>query len=190
LTKPNFYNDFEINNLEYSEALEIDKRTFWESYISLIKTKHIIFFTFFIKNDYNSTEIKLCLFLFWLALDYLVNALFFNDSTMNKMNEDKGKFNLLYQLPISIYSFIISFVITKLITCFAIFEETIAEKAKRKTSETEKKISNYILSIKWKFVIFFSLMLLLFLLFWYYLSCFCAVFINTQEPLIKDTIEG
>ena len=190
LIKPNFYNDFEINNLEYSEALEIDKRTFWESYISLIKTKHMIFFTFFIKNDYNSTEIKICLFLFWLALDYSVNALFFNDSTMNKMNEDKGKYNFLYHLPISIYSFIISFGITKLIACFAIFEETIAEKAKRKTSETEKKISNYILSIKWKFVIFFSLMLLLFLLFWYYLSCFCAVFINTQEPLIKDTIEG
>ena len=109
---------------------------------------------------------------------------------MNKINEDKGKFNLLYQLPISIYSFIISFTITKIITLFAIFEETIAEKVKVKTSETEKKINNYILSIKWKFVIFFSLMLLLFILFWYYLSCFCAVFINTQKPLIKDIIIG
>ena len=190
LTKPNFYNDYEINNLEYSEALEIDKRTFWESYISLIKTKHIIFFTFFIKNDYNSTEIKLCLFLFWLALDYLMNALFFNDSTMNKINEDKGKFNLLYQLQISIYSFIITFIITNIIKLFAIFEGTIAEKVKIKTSETEKNINNYILSIKWKFIIFFSLILLLFFLFWYYLSCFCAVFINTQKPLIKDTIIG
>ena len=190
LVKPNFYNDFEINNLEYSEALEIDKRTFCESYISLIKSKHMIFFTFFIKNDYNSTEIKLCLLLFWLALDYSINALFFDDSTMNKINEDKGKYNFLYQLPIIIYPTIISFVITKIITLFAIFEDSIAEKVKIKTSETETKINNYILSLKCKLAIFFSLMLLLFFLFWYYLSCFCAVFINTQKPLIIDTIIG
>ena len=29
---------------------------------------------------------------------------------------------------------------------------------------------------------------LLMLLFWYYISCFCAVFINTQIILIKDSI--
>ena len=26
------------------------------------------------------------------------------------------------------------------------------------------------------------------ILFWYYISCFCAVFINTQTILIKDSI--
>ena len=33
-------------------------------------------------------------------------------------------------------------------------------------------------------------MLLFFLLFWYYLSSFCAVYKNTQGPLLIDTIEG
>ena len=33
-------------------------------------------------------------------------------------------------------------------------------------------------------------MILFLLLFWYYLSSFCAVFKNTQIPLIKDTIIG
>ena len=30
-------------------------------------------------------------------------------------------------------------------------------------------------------------MLLFLLLFWYYLACFCAVYVNTQYYLIKDT---
>ena len=187
--QPNFYNDYEINNLKYPEALEIDKRTCFQIYKSIIRTKHIFFFTFFNENDYNSTEIKICLFLFWLSLNYTITALFFNDSTLHKIYEDRGKYSLIYQLPIAIYSILISFVLTKLLTLFSIFEEKIAKQAKTKTVETEKKINEYIVSIKWKFVLFFSLIIFLFVLFWYYLSCFCAVFRNTQKALILNTIE-
>ena len=187
--QPNFYNDYEINNLKYPEVLEIDKRTCFQIYKSIIRTKHIFFFTFFNENDYNSTEIKICLFLFWLSLNYTITALFFNDSTLHKIYEDRGKYSLIYQLPIAIYSILISFVLTKLLTLFSIFEEKIAKQVKTKTVETEKKINEYIVSIKWKFVLFFSLIIFLFVLFWYYLSCFCAVFRNTQKALILNTIE-
>ena len=119
--QPNFYNDFEINNLEYSEALKIDKRTFCESYVSLLKTKHILLFTFFIKNDYNSTEIKICLLLFCFCLDYAINGLFFNDPTLHQIYIDKGDYNFFYQLKFSIYSILISLFITNFIVCFSIF---------------------------------------------------------------------
>ena len=184
----NFYNDYEINNLKYSEALEIDKRSFFESYFSLIKTKHIIFFTFFIENDYNSKEIKICLFLFWLSLNYATNALFFYDSTLHQIYIDKGKYNFLYQLPFTIYSILISFVLTNLLTIFAIFEGNIAEIAKKKTFKKETEINNYLISLKCKFRIFFIFIILFFLFFWYYLSSFCSVFINTQISLLIDTI--
>ena len=36
-----------------------------------------------------------------------------------------------------------------------------------------------------KYIIFFSLSILLFIFFWYYLSCFCSVYSNTQIYLIK-----
>ena len=35
------YNDFEINNMVYELALRIDKRTYFQYYYSLIKTRHI-----------------------------------------------------------------------------------------------------------------------------------------------------
>ena len=186
--QPNFYNDYEMNNLEYSEALKIDKRTFLESYWSLLKTKHILLFTFLIKNDYNSTEIKICLLLFCLCLDYAINGLFFNDPTLHQIYVDRGQYNFFYQLKFSIFSILISFCITNLIACFSLFEDKVAKMTKNITSETKKKINDYIDSLKCKFVIFFTFMLLFFLFFWFYLSSFCAIFKNSQKPLIIDTI--
>ena len=75
------YNDYELNNLEYQKALEIDKRNYLEYYISLIKRRQIIIFTFYTNDDYNSKIIKISLFLFSFSIYFTINTLFFNDST-------------------------------------------------------------------------------------------------------------
>ena len=46
--------------------------------------------------------------LFNLALEFIINAFFFNDDTMHKIYEDKGDFDIIYQLPQTIYSSLIS----------------------------------------------------------------------------------
>ena len=84
------YNDEEKNNLKYKQALKYDKRTYFEYYISLLKTKHLFIFSFFYNNDYNSRIIKVDLFFISFILYYAVNALFFNDNTMHKIYEDEG----------------------------------------------------------------------------------------------------
>ena len=40
--KMTYYNDFELNTMNYNEALEIDKRTYIQYYKSLLMTKHPI----------------------------------------------------------------------------------------------------------------------------------------------------
>ena len=97
-----------MNNLVYEKALKIDNRTYFQYYISLIKRKELIIFIFYTKDDYNSRKIKISLLLFSFSLYYTVNCLFFNDETMHKIYQDKGKFNFNYKLPIIIYSTIIS----------------------------------------------------------------------------------
>ena len=42
--------------------------------------------------------------------------------------------------------------------------------------------------LKIKFIMFFILGSILMLFFWYFISCFCAVYINIQIILIKDTL--
>ena len=51
---------------------------------------------------------KLFLFLISFTIEYTVNALFYNDDTMHKIYESKGQLDLAYQIPIIIYSTIIS----------------------------------------------------------------------------------
>ena len=43
-------------------------------------------------------------------------------------------------------------------------------------------------AIKIKIILFFIISFLLLVTFWFYLSCFCAVYKNTQFHLIKDTV--
>ena len=57
------YTDNELNSLSYLKALKHDKRTYMQCYLSLLKTKHPLFFSFYFKNkDYNSQIIKIFLF--------------------------------------------------------------------------------------------------------------------------------
>ena len=73
------YNDYEINDLTYKEAIKFDKRGYIDYYFSLLRRKQILIFTFYTCDDYNSKMIKICVFFFSFALQYTVNALFFSD---------------------------------------------------------------------------------------------------------------
>ena len=83
------YIDEEINSLPYDLAIQCDKRSYCEYYISLLKTKHCLIFALFNNNDYNSNIIKIDLFFIGFAIDYIVNALFYDDDTMHKIYESR-----------------------------------------------------------------------------------------------------
>ena len=183
------YNDDELNNLQYKEALKKDKRGYWQYYISLLKTKHPLLFTFFTNNDYNSKIVKIDLFFLGFTICFAVNAVFFNDETMHKIYEEEGSFNFVYQLPQIAYSFLISVVLNTILNLLALSEGLIIkfkkDKKKQKLEEKNEKL-NSILQIK--FIIYFILGYILLIFFGYYLSTFCAVYRNTQIHLVKDTL--
>ena len=181
------YNDFELNTLNYKEALEIDKRTYFQYYISLLKTKHVFIFTFITRNDYNSFIIKICLFFFGFALYLTVNVLFFTDSTMHKIYEDKGKFNFVYQIPQIIYSTIISSIINFIIRYFSLSEKDLL-KIKHVKKKRIMEFGKLIKCLRIKFLLFFIFSFIFLFLFWFYLSCFCSVYINTQKHAIDDAL--
>ena len=184
------YNDDEMNNLSYKLALEYDKRTYCEYYLSLIKTKHILIFSFYNnENDYNSQIIKMDLFFIGFIIDVFINALFFSDDTMHKIYEDEGTFNFIYQLPQIIYSTLISTALNILIQMLALSEDNILDfkknKRKKNLNERVKKLKKV---LRIKFILYFIICIILLFFFWYYLSMFCAIYKNTQNHLIKDTL--
>ena len=108
---------------------------------------------------------------------------------MHQIYEDEGDFNFIYQLPQIIYSTLISYFIDNITTFFALSEDNIIhlKKGKKynKLDERGRRTKN---TLKIKFILFFIINFIFILLFWYYLSCFCAVYKNTQFHLIKDTL--
>ena len=184
------YNDEEMNNLSYNLALKYDKRTYFQYYFSLLKTNHVIFFTFYKnKNDYNSKIIKINLFFVEFIVELFVNALFFSDDTMHKIYEDEGDFNFLYQLPQIILSTLISKVFNWLFNNFALSEANIIDfKSNKSTKHLKKRSKKLFFWLRVKFIIYFIISSILVLFFWYYLAMFCAIYRNTQSHLIKDTL--
>ena len=181
----NIYIDKEINSFNYEKARQFDNRTYIQYYASLIRTKHLLIFSFFTKNDYNSRINKICHFFFSFALFYTINSFFFQDSEIHKIYEDKGSFDFIYQIPQIIYSTIISSIIT-FITKFLSLSDSkiISLKESKNIDNFSKALTNLLI----RFILFYILDFLLLLLFWYYLGCFCAVYKNTQLYIIEDTL--
>ena len=111
-------NDYEINNLKYKEAIKIDKRSILNYYISLLKRKHIILFSFIPMIDYNLVSIKISLF--WLSFStfFAINGFFFNDDTMHTIYKEEINYNFISHVSIITCSSIISFAINILFKQF------------------------------------------------------------------------
>ena len=182
-------NDYELNTLQYKDAIKKDKRTFFEFYISLLKINHIIIFSFCRKHDYNSKIIKIYLFFFSFILSYVVNALFFSDSTIHQIFVDGGSYNFIYQIPQIIYSSLISSIVNIIIKTLSLSEKNILEiKHEKIITNLQKKSKEIIKYLYINFKLFFIICFLFLLFFWYYISCFCAIYKNSQIHLIKDTL--
>ena len=183
------YTDDEMNDLSYDLALQNDKRTYWQYYISLIKTKHEIIYAFFYNKDYNSKIIKIDLFLIGFALNYAINGLFFNDDTMHNVYENKGLFDISYQLPLIVYSSLISMFLGALVQMLGLSNDAISDfKQDKETDDVNERGQKLIKKLKIKFILFFILSYILLIAFWYYISMFNAVYINTQYLLLEDTL--
>ena len=183
------YKEDEINELSYDLAIEYDKRTYCKYYLSLLKTKHDLIFSFIYKDDYNSRLIKIDLFFVSFTLLYTINALFYSDDTMHKIYEDKGTFDFIYQLPKTIYSSLISIILSTILKFLALSNDAILEFKKNKSinnlNKDRKDLEN---KLRIKFILYFIISSLSLIFFWYYISMFGAIYKNTQYHLLKDTL--
>ena len=181
-------NEQELNNLSYEEAISLDKRSYLQYYFSLLKKKHFILFTFYPSNDYNLITMKISLFLLAFSLYFTTDGFFFSDETMHNIYINNGDFDLIYQIPLILYSSVITSVINIILKQLSLSENTILK------IKNEENINICILKsisserrIKIKFIIFYIFSFIFMAFFWYFISCFCAVYKNTQTILIEDS---
>ena len=188
-TNLNKYNDYELNNLNYNEAISYDSRTFFQYYFSLIKRKNLLLFAFMPNNDYNPKIIKISIFSVSIALFFTVNSLFINDSVIHLIYESDASYIYIYQLPFMILSAFISGIIITLIKFIFLSEKNLLQiktiKDKSQISINSSKIVDYAYC---KFILLFVTIFIFLFFFWFYIGLFCTVFRNTQVFLIVITL--
>ena len=111
---------------------------------------------------------------------------------MHVIYQNAGVYDFIFQIPQILYSTIISAVIGVLLSKLTLTQANIAEikntKSERDSIKYKTEFNKFKKIIKIKLILFFVINFVLLILFWYYLSSFCAVYKNTQIYLIKDVL--
>ena len=129
------------------------------------------------------------IFFIGFTIEYVVNALFYNDDTMHKIYKNKGKFDLDTQIPIIVYSTIISSIFGTFLNSLALSDDAIISFKQNQSKINLGKRNKYLLNkLKIKFILYFIIGFLLLLFLWYYISIFGVIYKNTQMHLLKETL--
>lgn len=184
------YSNMELNEMEYLEAKQYDKRACTEVYWSILSREHLILFTFFSWDDYNLKIVKLSRFFFLVCTDMAMNVIFFTDENMHKVYVNYGKWDFIQNLQQSVYSLIISQIIQVFI-CYLTLTDKPVYQIKKNLFEKKNRnaeIFKILKCIRIKLCIYYVYTFIFFLLYWYLITSFCAVYNNTQKIFMKDSL--
>jgi hypothetical protein len=181
--------DLENNWLSYDDTIKTDKRTFFQYYFSLIYRKNLVLFSFFPNIDYNSKIIKIYLFFFNFAVFLLINTFFFNDNLIHEIYIG-NRISLIKIISLkTFYSFLISYIVIFCVKFLALTEFDIIQiKILNKKEQLGKFYAKVLKKIYKRYLIFAIINICFLIISWYYISSFCAVYMNTQIYLIINTI--
>ena len=165
-----------LNNMDFKEAKNKDKRKYCNIYWSLLKMKQLFIFTFYTYNDGILKIVKINLFILFISFYFAYTALFFNDKIMRKIYIYKGNTNASMHIPNIILSSLCCLIMNFFVKfIFLSGKDLINIKRKKQSLVSIKR------RIKIKIFILFIFSFFLIILFWYYVSAFCAVFKNSQR---------
>ena len=159
-------------------------------YWGILRREHILIFSIFIRNDHNLLFVKFSRLIFLICTDMCVNVFFFSDESMHKVYLDYGKYNFIQQLPQMVYSSIVTNVFEIFLCYLSLTDKHYYEIKNLDQSNKQKKkeINKIYNCIKIKISFFYMVTIIVFAFHWYAVTCFCAVYRNTQVIFIKDSV--
>ena len=177
-------------NLNYEEALELDKRSFINIVWGYILEEQIICNTFLSELFLELRIIKIYFMIFSFCLELFLNAIFFTDDYISEMYHNDGVLDFFSSLPKSFYSLLVGFIIMFFLNFLSNSKNQFDEATENifESEKYKKKVNQILFGLKIKLIFFFIINFLLLLFFWYYCSTFCAIYYNSQEELIKGTL--
>jgi len=184
------FDNFELNNLDYYDACELDKRSCCKTYWSVLMREHAALITFFSCHDYNLFYIKIQRFFILFCVDMTMNGLFFVHESMHKKYTQGEDFTFVQKLPQLLFTLIVAHIL-EIILCYLSLTDVHVYEIKAlppKEKKNGKKIMDILSCIQRKLTTFIVFTFILFLFFWYFISAFCAVYQNTQKIYLRDSM--
>ena len=181
--------DYELNHLQYLEAIQLDKRGFCKVYCSLLMRDQIILSTCVSCNDYNLVFIKIVKFIFLLCTLMAMNAFLFSDKSFHKLFISGVKYYFTQQILQVLLSVLITSVVDVILCFFTMTDKHVYEiKSLPKEKTNNEKVFNILKCTTNKLLIFFGITFGFILFYWFFISAFCAVYPNTQRIFIIDCL--
>ena len=185
----------DLDDMDYDDAIKLDKRNFFEYFIFRLKKKQIIMEVFFYKENLKPMSIKVILLLLNINLYFVINGLFFNETYIGKIynaNDDEENFFSYLSRSFNnfIYGTLVSFIINVIIDCIFIEEKKIKRiflREKDDELQLKYEISINMSSIKKRYIGFIYICLFICIISWYYLICFNYVYPGVKLEWIKSS---
>ena len=182
-------NDYELNQLKYEEAILLDKRSFCKIYWSLIKRNELFLITFVSWNDYNLFYIKIEKFIIIILTIMTLNCFLFPDKSIHNYFINGVKYNFSQQILPIFLSFLISYIL-EILLCFLTMTDRYIYKVKSlsKIEGDRDKVISVLRGMRMKLMAFYIGGTFFSIFYWYAISAFCSVYINTQTIYIIDCV--
>ena len=180
------YDNFELNNMDYPDASDNDKRSCIRTYISVLMREHYVLFTFCSRNDYNLFYVKIERFFILICTEMTMNGMFFVHETMYKKRT--GGVTLGQKIPQFVFALLVSHAMEIILCYLGMTDVHYYEiKALPKKEKNDERMFKILDKMKRKLTAFFVFTFLVFLFHWYFISAFCAVYQNTQIIFLRDS---
>ena len=197
-----------LDNYNYEEEIEYDKREFFRIYFIILLSKENILNTFFFRSPLELPSLRFSMFIFSYSCDFALNAVFYLNQKISDKYHYEGDslylFTLINNITVSIFSTIVSYLLVKSLNFLTnsknaielLFREEEQKMRKNKNYKIDKnkkiKIINELLKVfkimKIKIVCYIIIVLLLMIFFLYFVTAFCVVYKDTQISWLYDSL--
>ena len=184
----------DLDDMDYDDAIKLDKRTFCEFFNEKLKGKLTIINAFCNKENLRPMSIKIILLFLNVDLYFVINGLFFDDEYLSSLFHSKEKETFFSFIQRSInrffYMFIVGKVVGIIIDCIFFEERKIKRifiREKDNPFQLKYEISLAEKSIKSRYATFIAICIFISIISWYYISCFNNTYPGVKIEWIKSS---
>ena len=182
----------DLQDLDYEDAIILDKRSYLKIYWGFLVDSQIILGTFCTNNYLDIFIIKLSFFTITFQISFFLNALFYTDEYISDAYHNEGILDFISGLPKSIYSFVATLITTNLLRLLSSSKGELMKliKEKRTNQKYFHLIKLKLAKLSKKLIIYFILIYTFSIFFLYYVTAFCAVYRNSQKYWFYGFLES